>query len=88
MIPTPKEREIYYRRAAERIANGLDELCCLSLRTISLCTANRTIFPEFFMFEHGKDGVAIWWEKLPNGEFDRESRIIALLLCAEMCKSE
>lgn len=46
------------------------------------------MYAKFFEPEEYEDGISdyAWWPKLKNGAWDHESRILALLLCAEMLR--
>lgn len=49
-------------------------------------TPELTMFRNIFEKEDEcRDGFG-WWSDLPNGKMDMESRILALLLCAEMLR--
>lgn len=82
-----KLREQLYRDAAEKIFNDdYEEFCCNAMEHIK----NRKIdfekeCPEFYLFHRDNVNYGYaWWDDAGN---EREPRIIALLLSAEMCKS-
>ena len=45
------------------------------------------MFAAFFRPKHFYGAMSMaWWPPLKNNEWDYESRVLALLLCAEMCR--
>jgi hypothetical protein len=75
-----------FRDAAERIASEQNRYCCDALSTaqgidnFTIETPCHILFREAFEPVQKWDRYG-WWH--PE---DREARILALLLCAEMCK--
>lgn len=49
-------------------------------------TIDHEFFADRFKPEKREGGWFGWWEDLPYGRHDHESRILALLLCAEMLR--
>lgn len=47
-------------------------------------TPEQRFFKEYF--EQDDTIIFCWWPELENGNWDHESRILALLLCAEMLR--
>lgn len=92
----PKEREKIYRKIAKRIANdiGFPFAVCLELQSEAVNHNQGYIlqqslhkhFPEFFMWNYVRGGGdVVWFDESENGN---QQRILALLLSAEMTKTE
>jgi hypothetical protein len=90
---TKREREQIYRRAAEMIFCGRSTFCCdaivFAMQDMNIeywfMLAQKSDFEELYMFDpkHKKEGLTLWWK---SGSY--EPRILALLFCAQMCKSK
>lgn len=98
---SPNERaEIYFKAAYNRIFKQQIKGCCEALSYASpnkiyqvfTLTNNKVrkykevysvMFPEFMLFERQYTSNGYWFDLTEEG---RNERIIALLLCAEMCK--
>lgn len=83
---TRKQREKIYREAAYRIFFIDSFGCCAAVERCSNAQANIENFPELFLFEYACDGYIFWWQAYNCDS--KECRIIALLLSAEMTKTE
>jgi hypothetical protein len=87
---TKEERKDSYLQSAELIFNKESGYCCEALRRSIGNPDIRFVsvverFPEFKLFEP-KDADGVWW--FSGGQANitvRNSRVFALLLCAEMC---
>jgi hypothetical protein len=85
-----KRREIYLNAAEFIMSNWKIELntCCYAIHQASKFTVFMSMFddyvPEFMMFKPiGIPTYLIWF-----GKEEREERVFALLLCAEMTKDK
>jgi hypothetical protein len=85
---TKKERKEIYLKAAGLVAERKFAFGCIVLDEVikesTIVSYQKIILPEFFIFEPTKEEKSYiffgWW-----AVNDRETRINALLLCAEMC---
>lgn len=85
-MKTKKDRRKVYLMAAERIYSGQNINCCCAISEMLFSSVFRHIealelSPEFELFRPEYGGRGDWWDSTDKG-----SRIIALLLCAEMCR--
>jgi hypothetical protein len=93
MTYTKQRRKKIYLKAACMVARNEERYGCDALREVSDLSneyAVRSAFAEFFLFEpkvyedrfpsYFGDQRGGWWKRN-----NKESRILALLLCAEMC---
>jgi hypothetical protein len=89
---TKKQRREIYRKAPKDIISGQCSYACVAMKNQirALFMKNywvtadelRMAMKEFYLFDPNSDTYySSWWE-----DGDKESRIFALLLCAEMCK--
>lgn len=90
-------RSVFLLAAEKQVAymDGSREACfpfsCYNLGlAINEANADRQCRPElkFYaeLYEKDSDGPLYWWKSLPNGDFDHESRIFALLFAAEILR--
>ena len=79
MTYTKAQRRRIYLKAAERIFEGKNGLCCIAISDIINCafnSLNESNFPELFIFKPN-GAILCWWHK-----DDANTRIIALCLAA------
>jgi hypothetical protein len=89
MNPTPKQRSVIYRKAAEKVDKGTTYCCWAIEEIISSDWIDETDFPEMYLFEPHPEYSEPWgwfgdWKELEN----QNSRIFALLLASEIAKQK
>jgi hypothetical protein len=92
MNPTPKQRSVIYRKAAELIDSGKLTYCCYALAELVFKnrfewdSVDSKLFPEMFLFENYRSEAG--WFGFTFNEENQQARIFALLFASEIAKQK
>jgi hypothetical protein len=86
MNPTPKQRSVIYRKAAELIDSKKEWFCCNAIDSLTPDYVYSWDMPEFKMFQ--PDDMRYVWFGDEKELGNKESRIFALLFASEIAKQK